>query len=283
VTAPLWSRLVFRSSRAFSALDVAQQLVRDELFFAFLHPNQRAALTSAAYALNSDYVPGGEIFSGGLFSWEKALLEHPKVPKSGRVLLAAAGGGRELGALIARGYEVYAFEPVAPFLVSARRVVRGSTSTVIAARYEDLIARMAGQRGPLDDCRGKFDFCVLGWGSLSHLTEPHLLVSVLKALRALAPSAPVMASFLTRSAGPEATNGGARMLRRWFRRAVQVAGGGVVPPGLRFLKSAGFLYYFTREELGMLCAQAGYEIDAFNDGDYPHALLLPKAVNGGGS
>src|SRR5882724_468985 len=111
---PTWSRLLYRFSRALSALDVGQQIVRDELLFAFLPPSQRNSLTFDAYALSRPYVAGGEYFLEGLWAWETALLEDHRVPRSGRVLLGAAGGGRELRALLERGYEVYAFEPVAP-------------------------------------------------------------------------------------------------------------------------------------------------------------------------
>jgi len=282
MAAPLWSRLLFYASRALSSADVAQQVLRDELLFAYMHPNQRGALTSAAYALNGDYIPGGAIFGAGLFPWEKALLENPRVPNSGRVLVAAAGGGREVAALLARGYDVYAFEPVEPFLESARRVVQGSGSRVVGASYADLVERAAGRDGgPLRDCTGPFDLCLLGWGSLSHLTEPGVVVQVLQGLRVLAPCAPVITSFMLRRGEAEATNGGARKLRRVVRRVLQSVGGRATPPGLSFLNFAGFLYSFSQEELFELCRQAGYAVHYFSDRDYPHALLLPLASSGG--
>jgi len=282
MVAPLWSRLLFRASRALSSGDVAQQILRDELLFAYMHPKQRGALTTAAYAMNGDYVPGGEIFGAGLFPWEKALLQDPRIPSRGKVLVAAAGGGREVAALLARGYEVYAFEPVRPFLESAQRVVQGSGSRVVQASYEDLVEYAAGRAGgPLSDCTGPFDLCLLGWGSLSHLTEPAVVVQVLRGLRRLAPRSPVITSFLLRGSEPAATNGRARRLRRAVRGALQSLGGRPTPPGLRFLTSAGFLYSFSRDELFELCQRAGYSVDYFSDRDYPHALLLPLETSAG--
>jgi hypothetical protein len=276
--APTWSRLLYRFSRVLSVVDVAQQIVRDELLFAYLQPEQRSVVTFDAYAKNSNYVPGGEFFSQGLFAWELALLEDSRVPRSGRVLLAAAGGGRELHALLQRGYEVCAFEPVAPLFDSAREVARGAKATVAKATYQDLVARAEGRPGPLDGWRGPFDFCVLGWGSLSHLTEPTVVLDVLRAFRSLAPSAPIMASFFVRSSGQPATTGGARKLRRVLRGTLAIAGGRPVAAGLRFLTAAGFIYAFSREELVSLCGDAGYEVALFDDCTYPHALLLPRTV-----
>src|SRR4051812_29760663 len=110
--APGWSRFLYRLSRGLNVVDTAQQIIRDELLFAFLQPNDRSALTFEVYANSSGYVPGGEFFAQGLRSWEAKLLDDPRVPRRGTVLLAAAGGGRELQALLVRGYQVYGFEPV---------------------------------------------------------------------------------------------------------------------------------------------------------------------------
>jgi hypothetical protein len=262
-------------SRALSAVNNSQQILRDELLFAFLSPSQRNALTFEAYAKTNSYTPGGEAFGAGLFPWESALLDDPRVPRSGRVLLGAAGGGRELKALQDRGYQVCAFEPVSRLAESAREVARGAGTVVTDASYQDLVTRAAGQRGPLDSLRGPFELCILGWGSLSHLTEPDDVLALFRALKVLAPSAPVVASFIMRSSGPEPTAGGARKLRRLLRQGLAVAGG-PVPPGLEFYTEAGFIYAFSRDEMLALCQEARYEVAHFSQSDYPHVLLLPK-------
>ncbi|HTA93224.1 MAG TPA: hypothetical protein VK745_26780 [Polyangiaceae bacterium] len=264
-------------SRGLNVADTAQQVLRDELLFAFLEPSQRTLLTFDAYSRSSNYVPGGTYFSHGLFPWEGMLLDDSRIPRAGRVLLAAAGGGRELQVLLERGYEVFAFEPVSKPLRSAREIARASSARVVQATYQDLVARARGEHGALDDCQGPFDFCLLGWASLSHLTEPGAVLDVLRALRTLAPAAPVMTSFFTRSAGPPPTGGGARKLRRALRRALQALGGRSVDPGLQFLTGAGFLYSFSRDELFRLSGEAGYEVGFFSELDCPHALLLPKS------
>ena len=259
-------------------MDIGQQIVRDELLFAFVQPGQRDTLTFDAYARTRDYVEGGEAFSEGLFGWEMALLEDPHLPRSGRVLLGAAGGGRELRALIERGFEVFAFEPVTPLLYSAQKVARGKNAVVLRATYRDLVAKALGKAGPLDDLAGSFDLCILGWGSLSHLTEPSDVVETFRALRTLSPSAPVIASFLLRSTVTPNTKGGARTLRRSLRRALEATGARPVPPGLNYDTASGFFYTFSREELRELCAQAVYGDVRFVGHPFAHMLLVPSSA-----
>ncbi|HET7541983.1 MAG TPA: hypothetical protein VFK05_19055 [Polyangiaceae bacterium] len=254
--------------------------MRDELLFAFLQPNQRHELTFETYARSRPYVSGGEFFIEGLWSWEIALLEHSRVPRCGRVLLGAAGGGRELRALLELGYEVFAFEPVAPLFESARTVAQGKRAVVVQADYDDLVARAKGKSGRLDGLGGHFDVCILGWASLSHLTEMGAAVDTLRALRALAPEASVIVSFVLRSTDRPAVKGGAGKLRNRLRRLLGGAGAHPVPSGLRFATHIGFYYEYSVTEFTELCAQTGYAVEHFCETPYPHALLLPIAGSG---
>jgi len=275
---------VYRISRNLNAIHQAQQIVRDELLFAFLSPAQRAALTFDAYARSGHFSPGGEFFTLGLFAWEVTLLDHPRVPRAGRVLLAAAGGGRELRALIERGYQVYGFEPVEALVRSAQEIARGSDATVVRASYEDLLARAQGRSGALDDMHGPIDLCHLGWGSFSHLTELDEALGVLTALRGLAPRAPVILSFRMREPTAAQRFGKEQKFRHGLRRLLTMVGGHQVGPGLEFYAATGFTHAFSQDEINALFDQAGYELEYFSElGDYPHALLLPRTVDGEGA
>ncbi len=278
--APWWSHLLYRFSRTLSALDLGQQIVRDELLFAFLAPRQRNFLTFEAYGRSRRYVPGGEYFLEGLWAWEAAVLEDSRVPRSGRVLLAAAGGGRELRALLERGYEVFAFEPVAPLFESARTIAQGKNARVVQASYDDLAARAEGRSGPLDGLNGHFDLCILGWGSLSHLTDLNAVLETLGALRALAPAAPVLVSFSLRTKGKPEVKGGALKLRHGLRRALARVGGRAIPPGLKFATPHGFFYEYSAGEFSELCQKAGYDFERFCELPQPHALLMPRPEPG---
>jgi len=274
---PTWARLLYRYSRALDALNRAQEIVRDELLFGYLPPEERTKLTFDVYAETSSYLEGGELFVQGLFPWEAALLANERVPRAGRVLLGAAGGGRELLALLARGYEVTAFEPVQPFFESARAVARGTNALVLKGSYADLVRRAHRESGPLEAVQGPFDLCLLGWGSLSHLNGAGDAIEVLRAFRVLAPAAPVLTSFWGAISMMPTKVGRATKLRRAMRRMVGLLGGRPFHPGLTFLPDVGFMHTFTKGELADICAHAGYELALFDENDYPHALLVPRA------
>ena len=166
---------------------------------------------------------------------------------------------------LSRGYEVCAFEPVAPLFESARnhRARRQcewwSRKLPIRTSWRELRA----SQGRWTALRGRVDLCILGWGSLSHLTEPNAVLETLRAVRALAPDAPVITSFLLRLKGtPDVKRRGARNLRLGAQtRLFEAAGGPPVPAGLNPVATLhGSFHEFSRSELVDLCAQAGYEV-----------------------
>lgn len=250
----------------------ATEILRDELLRAFVDERLRADVTARAYARQSGYLPGGERFEEGLFAWEARALSSPPFPQRGRVLLAAAGGGRELRALLDRGHGVTAFEPSDFLRAGAEAVARGRDARVLAGAYADLPAAVDG-RGPLASLRDeRFDAVILGWGSLTHLTSPREHRRTLEAARALAPRAPLLLSFFLRKPHER---GRSVALRRALRRALGALGGRDVPDGVGYEQGGGFVYWFTALELHSLAMESGYRVEALELASFPHAILVP--------
>ena len=273
---PRWVRALLLIDRAALRVENLREGLRDELLLAWIRPEDRGALTAAIYADQSTYLPGGDRFEGGLFAWEKRALESPRFPRSGRVLVGAAGAGREVAALVDWGYEVVAFDPCRPFVEAARDVGSPGRVTVVQAAYADLEAALSGS-GPLaGPCAGPpFDAVVLGWGSLSHVMPAAERAALLRALRSLAPRAPVFASFALEAEGARPAPGKGRVrdgLRRLFG-ALGAPGSSEV--GDHFYPSGGFFSSLRREEVLELARGAGYEVAIFEDAPYAHALLVP--------
>ncbi len=279
---PLWFRLLRDYDRAFQLAARTHDIVRDEVIFAWLAPASYDQVTRDAYARAEDYLPGGSIFARGLFEWEREILDGPHFPKRGRVLLAAAGGGRELLALCQRGFEVLAFEP-SPLVEGARQVARGFPhATVVQASYSDLIAACEARVGPLASfcAPGTFDAVLLGWGSLIHVTEPQLQLEILRAARALAPRGPTLASFAL-APPPGSARGRSDRLRSALRSAFRPLGAHPPPPsGVTYSPSGGVLYTFHRDELLQLAARSGFSVERLEAYPFPHALLLPTPPSG---
>jgi hypothetical protein len=195
-------------------------------------------------------------------AWEDEWLlrELPAAPA--RVLVGAAGAGREALLLEGRGYAVTALEP-SPDLARLCRMNTADHTRVIEARYED-VAAGRGLAG------ATFDAVLLGLGSLSHVLDAAVRVDLLRALARSCERGPLLASVLSppRSRGDRPLWSGGRAARwgralarplRAARRLPEVEPGEVVFGGL------GFARLFTRPELEALGAAAG-RLLRFDDG-----------------
>jgi len=277
---PLWVKALLAIDRVTIRLDSLRDGVRDELLLAWIRQEDRAGLTAAVYAEQQTYLPGGHRFQSGLFPWERRAFDLPIFPRGGRVLIGAAGAGRELVALEERGFSVVAFDPCAPFADAARGVADPARSTVIHADYADLVAAAEGRGGPLAEAVAgpPFDAVVLGWGSLSHVLPSSARASLLRAVHTLAPNALVLTSFAIEvdSSAPPNSKGRVRdALRRVFGA---LHAPGISEAGDHFFLNGGFFAYLGHDEIVRLAWAAGYEVAHYEDSSYPHAILVPLST-----
>lgn len=259
---PFWFRALLALDRAPRPLVRAIAAVREELLLAWVAPARRDALTVALFDRQQTYAPGGNTFREGLFDWECELLAHPKVPRKGRVLLGGAGGGRETVALHKLGYEVFAFEPAAALVrAGARAIAALPGSTLLRASYDDLVRAVRGEQNSLSGVlTASFDVLILGWGSISHVLDDADRLAILRAMRSVAPAAPLLLSFdepsiLEKPGG--ALDRTRRVLRRLF---VLIHAPGRVSEGDRFFSWAGFFRESTAAGLEALARDAGYQV-----------------------
>jgi hypothetical protein len=270
---PLWYRALLWTDRLAWFAYRAETIARDELLRAWLAPELRDAATADAYGKQPTYLPGGNNYEKGLFGWEKEVIEGPDFPKSGRLLLGAAGGGRELRELLSRGYDVVAFEPNEILREGAQAVARKhGVQPIVDASYVDLVRAAKDRTGPLAGLvDGPFAGVILGWGSFTHVLDPQDHLALLKALRTVAPQAPVLISIYLRR--ENAPRGKSDRLRDAFRFAFARMGRGATE-ALSFDPETGFVYCFTETELHKLAFESGYEA-RLSPEPFPHALLVP--------
>jgi hypothetical protein len=217
-------------------------------------PSDRTALTIAIYQQQTMYQAGQPFFSRGLFEWERQLFHHPYFPRTGDILVPAAGGGRELSWFLDRGYAVAGFDP-APALASSWNLAHPNHPMFVAS-YADLSQMLQSKSGPLSSLSTRsFDAIVLGWGSLSHIIEEEERRRLFLSLRRQYPKAVVAVSFLS-SCDKDASRA----------------------PGSEhtyFLPWAGFVCLLGRISLQRLVEPCGYRIVFYSDETYSHALLYP--------
>ena len=274
---PLWIRFVLAADRGASAAARAVSALRDELLLAWVRPEHRARITEALYAVQDAYAPGGRTYEQGLFEWEAQALAHPRVPRSGRVLVGGAGGGREIAALRERGYHVIGFDPCDPLVRGAQqRFGDDAGVVVVCGSYEDLVRAAVDPRHPLAVAMAgpPLDLVVLGWGSFSYVSSEAEATTLLRTIRSLAPAAPVLLSFLRPAISPSAIAGLRARLRRLLAR---LGAPGRPGAGDAFTPWAGFYRAVAMTEIRTLADAAGYEVALLREDWYAHALLVPRA------
>jgi hypothetical protein len=266
---PRWARLLLSSIRLQRRLAYRYQVVVEETLRAFIPAARRDEVTADLYGDTAAYRSGGDIYRRGLFAWERELLASEDFPHTGRLLLGAAGAGRELVPLVDLGYEVVAFEP-SDLVEEARAFAEMQPrATVVRASYADLVRAVRSREGPLAPVVAgrRFDGIILGWGSISHVLDAGDRLTLFRALRELAPEAPVVASYI---GAPDAS---ARFRRRLRDLATRV--GGAPPSGVMLRADSGFTYVFTPQELELLALQAGYTATIHEAAPDRFALFVP--------
>jgi hypothetical protein len=252
MTLPLWARALLALDRQLRRALNLEAGLRDELLLNALGAEERDAVTIALHDdANSHFLPGSAFFAEGLFEWERRALATPPFPQSGHVLVGAAGGGREVRALLDRGYRVTAFEPSASLWAAA--AAAHPAATVLRGTYGDLdgaLRSLAAQ---------EFDGVIMGWGSLSHLTTAPQREAAVRALRRLAPRAPLVASYLdldgiTPSPRVDWARVRLRRLLRAFGAHQPVEGREL------FIQGSGFCVPLAHAEVAQLMCDCGYRI-----------------------
>jgi hypothetical protein len=194
--------------------------------------------------------------TSGLREWEAAAVEHA-FPAGARVVVTGAGGGREVLALLERGYDAIGYEPH-PGLVAAG---------------EDLLARH-GHPGRMSSMGRNafprtepFDALLAGWGSYMLTPGRAHRTAFLRGARERMPQgAPALLSFFVRSPDERdyARLAAAANLVRRVRRLEPAEVGDALRPN--------FVHHFTREELAAEIAGAGFALGAYAERPYGHAL-----------
>jgi hypothetical protein len=213
----------------------------------------RDEATRRVYSHAYGYEPGGHEFEKGLFSWEEEFLAS--VEAGSLVLVAGAGGGRQLSGLAQLGLDALAFEP-SELVAAAQTTATGlGQRPARRASHHDLVRAAQGE-GPLADLPDEPIAAVLfGWGSISHVTARQDRIDVLTALRQLAPTAPVLYSFIHRGSDDRPFSDRGR---------------------LRYDPGIGFFADLQPSDVDDEARAAGYTVKRMRVEPFGHAWLSPE-------
>ena len=201
--------------------------------------------------------------ASGLWAWETdAIRAH--FGQGGGLLVAGAGGGREVVALARLGYAVDGFDCVEPLVEYGRAAVARLN---LQARLFDAAP------GRVPDGLGRYAGIVVGWGAYMHIPGAAQRVAFLRDLRRhVDAGAPLLVSFFTR-------NGRSRRLDWTWRiaRALRRARRSADPVEYGDTLDGTFDHLFTRDEVERELDAAGFALVTYADKPYGHAV--GKAVD----
>ena len=197
------------------------------------------------------------VISRGSIRGNRAWLARRLPPAPGRLLVGAAGSGREAAALQGLGYDVVALEPSD----RAARHCEGRLepgSTVLRASYRELVAAVLdGTPSRLSlTSNDRFDAVLLGWGSFGHVLRQEQRHRLLEACDVLCPEGPILLSV--------------------FLPPVQGRPPRLLETDVAFVTWGGFLAVPDAEELSRHANRLGRELVAALDNSSPYFTLLRR-------
>lgn len=198
----------------------------------------------------------------GFLPWESEVLESHFGGCKG-VVVAAAGGGREVVALSRRGIAVTGFDCCRPLVDHARELIAS----------ENLNAKMTWS--PPDEVPAGLGICdgvIVGWGGYMHIPGRESRIRFLVKLREhVTDGAPILLSFFTRSER-------SRRLRWTWKigRCVAALRRRKLPVELGDTIAGTFDHHFTEEELRDELAHGGFRLDLYSSVPYGHAVGIAE-------
>lgn len=264
-----WS---FELDRVARALAIA----REELAFRFLDEKDWLEVSRSLYRRAEKYSRGSAHNESGLFAFERGAIKEHFPPPPASILVGACGGGRELFALVDRGYRIAAaYDPVETFIEALREDPRlFDVKDRLCVGSHQAMESMV----PVADLRRQgdaIDAVIIGWGSFTHILGAERRVEFLRTLRTLCPHGPVLVSFFVKlGSDAERQRRFRSKLRRFFGTTDAMAETG---DGLH--RGAGGIHYFTEASFATEAARAGYRVQHWQEHDFAaaHAVLIAES------
>ncbi len=249
----LIAALYLAAHRLFHSLDSAARTLFEGFWLGLLPDSVIDIVSERSYGTGSEYTRAAYLDSGLQF-WEEIAVTRFFTPGS-KVLVAAAGGGREVIALARAGYMAEGFECSAPMVSVGRRALseRGIDSRLEWAppcQIPDHVRRSEP---------ASWDAVIIGWNGYTYISPRRRRIAFPRSLRiSLRPGSPVLVSGALRSPRSRAAVWTPRIANFFrvltFRRPEFGTGAGF--PGRP-------RHEFTRGELEQELLEAGFSPVAF--------------------
>ncbi len=189
----------------------------------------------------------------GLFEWEKERIEK-YFSKAKKILLLAAGGGRETVALIRMGFDIDSYE--------CNKVLIEYGNAFLQKYTKNFKIKYLPKDSTPEEVK-KYDGIIIGWGAYSHIRGSKKRIAFLEQLQPfLNKDAPLMISFLTKEekGRQEKITKKVSDFFRFLRNKDKIETGDRL--------QASFVHYFTKQEIIKELTQSNYKVLDYYDIDY---------------
>jgi hypothetical protein len=249
-------RLYFRSQRLMQQLTLLQSSMFTGLWLGFLTRKQLHDI-GEGYFRQERFYSTDEWNTRGLFDWEKQSVEA-HFGDCKKLLVAGAGGGREVIALRRLGFDVDGFDSHPDLIRAANELLERE------GMAPDI------RQAPWDHCvhtDRKYDGVIIGWSAYMHIRGRDRRVGFLRELRdKVGAGAPMLLSFYVTSPNSRYFRWVARVggpLARVLRRDPVLVGDCLLP---------FYAHFFTQERLEAELAAGGFQLVSFELIQYAHAI-----------
>lgn len=217
-------------------------------------------MITADYGAHNYYATEAHIRSG-LYSWERQILQEYLVEKM-RIMVLAAGSGRESLALVERGMQVDAWECSAALREAGNRFFQRESIGLCIQPVEP-------SKAPEVPSGKTYDFCIVGWSAYCHILRRHDRVALLSDLRQVVTGG-VLISFLEKSSPGR--------LKRMLRRIASLVPGAAKDVPMELVAEPGTIAVgFDEDMIHQEAGAAGFRVQLYrsHSPEYPCAVLVP--------
>jgi len=200
----------------------------------------------------SQYYASNEHNLSGFFNWETPLMNR-YFQRGSRILVAAAGAGREILALRKAGFDAEGFECSLPLVRASEKIF----DQLGEPRYVTHCPPDSVPPGP-----PIYDGLIVGWSAYTHIPTKVRRIAFLQALRERAlPHSPLLISFFTRlTYSYDIVVYRTATLCRFFLRGDRE----LLNPG-DHLEWSRYIHRFTRDEVEAELRTAGFRIAHYSE------------------
>lgn len=251
-------RLAIRSDRMLKRAMVGLRAIHQGLWLGLFRTGDIADANTLAYA-QWDRYRSEDYNRSGLADWERDAVER-YFPTASNVLVASAGGGREVLGLEQLGYRPVGFDPSPELVAHGNQTIGavGSGSSLVLSAPDEVPSNL----------KGPFDAVLVGWGSYIHIRGRDTRIAFLGRLRGLVDGgSPLLLSFFLRS--PEERSFAAVRGIALFVRALR---GSREPIELGDTVEGTFDHHFTWDEIESELTDGGFAVIESSSAPYPHVV-----------